>query len=89
MVDTEWKIEPSQLPVGAKFNGYREYLFHELPIERNNIRFLLAEYVLPGVGVISAQLPPQYQQFWTLSPATSGIYLAPVLSQSSDATKDS
>ncbi|WP_287313981.1 hypothetical protein [Moorena sp. SIO1G6] len=89
VVDTEWKIEPSQLPVGAKFNGYREYLFHELRIERNNIRFLLAEYVLPDGGVISGQLPPEYQQFWTLWPATSGIYLAPVLSQSSDATKDS
>ncbi|WP_293030307.1 MULTISPECIES: hypothetical protein [unclassified Moorena] len=57
MVDTEWKIEPSQLPEGAKFNGYREYLFHELRIERNNIRFFLAEYVLPEVGVISGQLP--------------------------------
>ncbi|NEP30201.1 MULTISPECIES: hypothetical protein [Moorena] len=59
MVDTEWKIEPYLVPDGARFNGYREYDVQEQCHERNNIRFYLAEYVLPDSGVISAQLPPQ------------------------------
>ena len=75
VVDTEWKIEPSQLPVGAKFNGYREYLFHELRIERNNIRFLLAEYVLPDGGVISGQLPPEYKNTGHYGPQLVGYIL--------------
>ena len=75
VVDTEWKIEPSQLPVGARFNGYREYDVQELSIERNNIRFYLAEYVLPDGGVISAQLPPQYRNTGHYGPELVGYIL--------------
>ncbi|NEO91285.1 MAG: hypothetical protein F6K56_13990 [Moorea sp. SIO3G5] len=46
VVNEERKIELEELPEGARFNGYREYDVQELCIKRNNIRFLLAEYVL-------------------------------------------
>ncbi|NEO74434.1 MAG: transposase [Moorea sp. SIO3H5] len=60
-VDKPWKIEPENLPKGAKLHQYREYDVQELTIERCNIRFLLGEYILPDGSIVRAQLPPEYQ----------------------------
>lgn len=60
-VDTTRKLEPVDLPEGAKLNQYREYDIQELRIERCNIRFLLGEYLLPDGRIIRAELPSEYQ----------------------------
>ena len=60
-VDTTRKLEPADLPEGAKLNQYREYDVQELKIERCNIRFLLGEYSLPDGRIIRAELPPEYR----------------------------
>ncbi len=60
-VDTTRKLEPSDLPEGAKLNQYREYDVQELKIERCNIRFLLGEYLLPDGRIVRAELPPEYR----------------------------
>ena len=61
-VDKTRKIEPEELPEGAKLNQYREYDVQELTIERCNIRFLLGEYILPDGSLVRAQLPQEYRQ---------------------------
>lgn len=61
-VDKTRKIEPEELPEGAKLNQYREYDVQELRIERCNIRFLLGEYILPDGSLVRAQLPQEYRQ---------------------------
>lgn len=60
-VDKIQKIEPEDLPEGAKLHQYREYDVQELTIERCNIRFLLGEYLLPDGSIVRAQLPSEYQ----------------------------
>lgn len=59
-IDEERIIQPDQIPVGAKFNGYRDYDVQELKIERHNIRFRLAEYVSSDGTTIVGQLPAEY-----------------------------
>ncbi len=59
-VDKEWKIELEGLPEGTKFHQYREYDVQELRIEGENIRFLLAEYILPDGSLRCAELPAEY-----------------------------
>ncbi len=61
VVDEERIIEPSELPEGAIFNGYREYDVQDLVLKRHNIRFLLAEYVTAKGKTIVGKLPSQYQ----------------------------
>jgi TolA-binding protein len=52
-VDEEQIVEPSAIPDGAEFNGYRAYDVQEIEIRRRNIRFHLAEYVnLDGTTVV-------------------------------------
>lgn len=43
-IDEERIIEPECVPVGAKFNGYREYDVQELHIKAHTNRFKLAGY---------------------------------------------
>lgn len=60
-VDEERIIEPEEeLPIGATFNGYREYDVQEIVLKRHNIRFLLAEYLTLSGKTIVAKLPRQY-----------------------------
>ena len=61
-VDKTQKIEPEDLPDGAKLHQYREYDVQELTIERCNIRFLLGEYILADGSIVRAQLPSDYQK---------------------------
>ncbi|MEM9218338.1 MAG: transposase [Cyanobacteria bacterium P01_F01_bin.150] len=61
-VDKTEKIEPENLPEGARLHQYREYDVQELVIARCNIRFLLGEYILPDGSIIRAQLPSEYRQ---------------------------
>ncbi len=57
----ERRIEPEELPEGAKFNGYREYDVQDLRLLRHNIRYLLAEYVTTEGRTITGKLPDQQQ----------------------------
>jgi hypothetical protein len=61
-VDEETKIEPPELPEGAKLKQYRQYDVQELSIKRKNIRFLLGEYELADGRRVRAELPTEYQQ---------------------------
>jgi hypothetical protein len=61
-VDEEKKIEPEELPEGAKLHQYRQYDVQEISIERRNIRFLLGEYDLPSGERVRGELPPEYRQ---------------------------
>ena len=62
VVDEERIIEPEEeLPIGATFNGYREYDVQEIILKRHNIRFLLAEYVTVEGKTIVGKLPKEYQ----------------------------
>jgi uncharacterized coiled-coil protein SlyX len=58
VVDEERRIEPEELPEGAKFNGYREYDVQDLLIERHNIRYLLAEYITAAGNTITGSYQP-------------------------------
>jgi uncharacterized coiled-coil protein SlyX len=60
-VDETRKIELESIPDNAKFNGYREYDVQEVIIQRNNIRFKLAEYITEDGKTIAAELPKEYQ----------------------------
>jgi len=60
-VDEERIIEPSEIPDGAQFNGYRVYDVQELEIRRYNIRFLLAEYVTLDGKMVAGELPSAYR----------------------------
>jgi len=59
--DEERKIFPTELPEGAKFNGYREYDVQDLIIKRYNTRFLLAEYITVEGKTVVGKLPQEYQ----------------------------
>lgn len=66
MVDEEHRIEPEELPEGAKFNGYREYDVQDLLIERHNIRYLLAEYITAEGKTITGKKPsPTAGSLWS------------------------
>jgi len=62
-VDEEIIIQPQpgEIPIGSKFNGYRDYDVQELKVERHNIRFRLAEYVDLDGKTIVGQLPDEYR----------------------------
>lgn len=60
VADEERVIEPVELPLGSKFNGYREYDVQDLILKRHNIRFLLAEYVTDDGKTIVGKLPEEY-----------------------------
>jgi len=59
-IDEERIIEPDSVPLGATFNGYRDYDVQELLIESHAIRFKLAEYVSAEGGTVVGQLPAPY-----------------------------
>ena len=61
VVDEQRVIAPIELPSGAIFNGYREYDVQDLILKRNNIRFLLAEYVTVEGKTIVGKLPREYK----------------------------
>jgi len=61
-IDEERMIQPDEIPVGARFNGYRDYDVQELKVERYNIRFRLAEYVGEDGTTIVGQLPVEYRK---------------------------
>lgn len=60
-IDEERIVEPAQVPLGAKFNGYRVYDVQELLIKSHGIRFKLAEYVSAEGGTVVGQLPVEYE----------------------------
>jgi len=60
-VDRVEIIQPSVIPAGATFNGYRTYDVQELELKRQNIRFQLAEYVTVGGETVVGQLPEAYR----------------------------
>lgn len=59
-IDEERIIAPKSLPLGATFNGYRDYDVQELFIKAHTIRFKLAEYVSVEGRTIVGQLPADY-----------------------------
>jgi Transposase IS66 family len=59
-IDEQRIVQPDEIPVGAKFNGYRDYDVQELKVERHNIRFRLAEYVSEDGTTRVGQLPVEY-----------------------------
>jgi hypothetical protein len=61
VVDEERFIEPSVIPEGASFNGYRIYDVQEIKLGRHNIRFQLAEYVDSDGKTVVGKLPDAYQ----------------------------
>jgi len=60
-MDEERLVEPESVPLGARFNGYREYDVQELLIKSHNIRFKLAEYVSAEGVTVVGQLPVEYE----------------------------
>lgn len=58
--DEERIIEPEHVPLGARFNSYREYDVQELIVKAHSIRFKLAEYVSAEGKTIVGQLPVEY-----------------------------
>lgn len=60
-IDEERIIEPAQVPLGARFNGYRDYDVQELLITAHTIRFKLAEYVSAEGSTVVGQLPVEYE----------------------------
>jgi Transposase IS66 family len=60
-MDEERIIEPESVPLGARFNGYREYDVQELLITSHGIRFKLAEYVSAEGDTVVGQLPVEYE----------------------------
>ncbi|MBE9141556.1 transposase [Nodosilinea sp. LEGE 07088] len=60
-VDRVEIIQPSEIPAGARFNGYRTYDVQELELSRQNIRFQLAEYVTVSGETVVGQLPDAYR----------------------------
>lgn len=74
VVDEERRIEPEELPEGAKFNGYREYDVQDLLIERHNIRYLLAEYITAEGKTITGKLPAQQQGHYGVTLRAFALY---------------
>jgi hypothetical protein len=60
-VDQEIPIYPESIPDNAKFNGYRDYDVQELIIQRNNIRFKIAEYITEEGKTLVGEIPKAYQ----------------------------
>jgi hypothetical protein len=60
-VDQEIPIYPESVPDTAKFNGYRDYDVQELIIQRNNIRFKIAEYITEEGKTLVGEIPKAYQ----------------------------
>jgi low affinity Fe/Cu permease len=60
-VDQEITIYPESVPDNAKFNGYRDYDVQELIIQRNNIRFKIAEYITEDGKTLVGEIPKAYQ----------------------------
>ena len=60
-VDRVEIIQPSVIPAGARFNGYRTYDVQELELSRQNIRFQLAEYITVSGETVVGQLPEPYR----------------------------
>jgi hypothetical protein len=60
-IDEERVIEPAPVPLGATFNGYRDYDVQELLITSHTIRFKLAEYVSAEGGTVVGELPVEYE----------------------------
>lgn len=51
-------VQPDcELPEGACFKGYRDYIVQELEIKPHNIRYRLAYYQLPNGSTVTATLP--------------------------------
>jgi hypothetical protein len=60
-VDQEIIIYPESVPDNAKFNGYRDYDVQELIIQRNNIRFKIAEYITEEGKTLVGEIPKAYK----------------------------
>lgn len=74
-IDEERIIQPDEIPMNTKFNGYRDYDVQELKIERHNIRFRLAEYVSADGSTIVGQLPAEYRNNGHYGPTLLGYVL--------------
>jgi hypothetical protein len=55
-IHEERVIQPTSLPEGARFKGYRDIIVQDLIIRPHTIRYRLAEYET-SVGYVVAQLP--------------------------------
>lgn len=53
-------ILPSDLPIGSRLKGYREYTVQELSIEAKEILFKLAVYTTPDGQTVKGELPSEY-----------------------------
>lgn len=60
-IDETRQIQPENIPPGAKFNGWSDYVVQELTITKKVILFQLACFVDSEGKTIQAQLPSEYR----------------------------
>lgn len=60
-VDEIRQIQPENIPPGAKFKGWSDYVVQELTINKKVILFQLACFVDVNGKTIQAQMPPEYR----------------------------
>lgn len=60
-IDETHQIQPENIPAGAKFKGWSDYVVQELTITKKVILFQLACFVDSAGKTIQAQLPSEYR----------------------------
>jgi len=60
-IDETRQIQPENIPPGAKFKGWSDYVVQELTVTKNVVLFQLACFVCPNGKMIKAQLPTEYK----------------------------
>ena len=60
-IDEEVVILPKEIPVGAKFKGYAEFIVQDIEIRTHNTRYKLARYETPDGTYVTGELPPEIE----------------------------
>lgn len=60
-INESYQMQPENIPPGAKFNGWSNYVVQELTIIKKTILFQLACFIDSNGKTIQAQLPPEYK----------------------------
>lgn len=60
-IDETYQLQPENIPPGAKFNGWSDYVIQDLVVTKKAILFQLARYVDAEGKIIQAQLPSKYR----------------------------
>lgn len=58
-IHNEVVLQPTVIPEGAEFKGFRRYSVQDIIIRTNNTRYLRARYQLPDGSYILGELPPE------------------------------